>query len=141
MRDSRQGLLRTPVLGPMNRRVGLAVTLLALAVQSAAAADGPRERGRRLYVAVGCVHCHGTAGQGSSAGNALVPSSLPAAALASFIRSKNTTMPAYRADVLNDAAVADIAVFLASLPVPRDADVIPALRSLRKDAPPRRSTP
>jgi mono/diheme cytochrome c family protein len=88
-------------------------------------------RGRQLYLSVGCVHCHGTQGQGSTAGTRLAPEPLPAAAIAQFIRATNTTMPAYSAKVLGDADVADIAAFLASIPPARPVTGIPALRDLR----------
>jgi mono/diheme cytochrome c family protein len=87
-------------------------------------------RGRQLYLSVGCVHCHGTQGQGSTAGARLAPEPLPAAAIAQFIRATNTTMPAYSEKVLGDADVADIAAFLASLPAPKPVERIPALRDL-----------
>ena len=64
-------------------------------------------RGWQLYTSVGCVHCHGSQGQGSTAGARLAPEPLPAAAIAQFIRATNTTMPAYSAQVLSDADVAD----------------------------------
>lgn len=101
--------------------------------ERAAAGQSPAPsaaRGRQLYLSVGCVHCHGTQGQGSTAGARLAPEPLPAAALAQFIRATNTTMPAYSEKVLGDADVADIAAFLASLPPPKPVERIPALRDL-----------
>jgi mono/diheme cytochrome c family protein len=96
-------------------------------------------RGRQLFMSVGCVHCHGSQGQGSFAGARLAPEPLPAAALAQFIRATNTTMPAYSEKVLGDADVADIAAFLASLPAPKPVERIPALRDLQGPSPvPRR---
>ncbi len=88
-------------------------------------------RGRQLYLSIGCVHCHGTQGQGSTAGTRFAPEPLPAAAIAQFIRATNTTMPAYSAKVLGDADVADIAAFLATIPPARPVTGIPALRDLR----------
>jgi mono/diheme cytochrome c family protein len=79
---------------------------------------------------VGCVHCHGSMGQGSTAGTRLAPESLPAEAIAPFIRNTGTTMPAYSARVLSDADVADIAAFLATIPAARPVERIPALRDL-----------
>lgn len=110
----------------------LAVLLLAGACAAGAAADrkSSATRGKQLYTTVGCVHCHGSAGQGSAAGSRLAPDPMPAEAIAQFIRATNTTMPAYSAKVLSDADVADIAAFLATIPPARPADEIPALRSL-----------
>jgi mono/diheme cytochrome c family protein len=80
---------------------------------------------------VGCVHCHGSAGQGSNSGTRLAPEPLPAEAIAAFIRATNTQMPAYSAQVLGDADVADIAAFLRTVPAAKPADAIPALRALK----------
>jgi mono/diheme cytochrome c family protein len=88
-------------------------------------------RGGQLYTSVGCVHCHGSQGQGSTAGARLAPEPLPAAAIAQFIRATNTTMPAYSAQVLSDADVADIAAFLATVPAAKPVARIPALRDLQ----------
>lgn len=97
----------------------------------AIAAAGPSAaRGRQLYLSVGCVHCHGSQGQGSNAGARLAPESLPAEAIAQFIRATNTTMPAYSARVLGDADVADIAAFLATIPPAKPVAGLPALRDL-----------
>lgn len=87
-------------------------------------------RGRQLYMTVGCVHCHGSMGQGSTAGTRLAPQSLPAEVIAQFIRNTGTTMPAYSARVLSDADVADIAAFLATIPPARPVERLPALRDL-----------
>lgn len=126
--------------------VALAVAAALLGTLDVAAADrAPRSeraaagqspapsaaRGRQLFLSVGCVHCHGTQGQGSTAGARLAPEPLPAAALAQFIRATNTTMPAYSEKVLGDADVAYIAAFLASLPAPKPVERIPALRDLK----------
>jgi mono/diheme cytochrome c family protein len=111
----------------------LIIVALALTTQSSASAAEPSvERGRTLYMSVGCVHCHGTMGQGSNAGLKLAPDPLPAEAIAQFIRATNTQMPAYSADVLSDDAVADIAAFLATIPVSKSADQIPALKALMR---------
>ncbi len=89
------------------------------------------ERGRRLYMTVGCVHCHGSEGQGSNAGPRLVSRSLTSESVAAFIRTRGTQMPAYSATVLDDSAVAAITAFLQSVPPARAADEIPELRSLK----------
>ena len=107
--------------------------LLATSVPAITVAAEPApsaERGKSLYMTAGCKHCHGTVGQGSAAGRQLAPKPLPAAAIAQFIRANGTNMPAYSAALLDDAAVADIAAYLASIPPSPLADSIPALRSL-----------
>jgi mono/diheme cytochrome c family protein len=104
----------------------------AAAAPAAAAAAAPSAvRGGQLYTSVGCVHCHGSQGQGSTAGARLAPEPLPATAIAQFIRATNTTMPAYSAQVLSDADVADIAAFLATVPAAKPVARIPALRDLQ----------
>jgi mono/diheme cytochrome c family protein len=125
------GLVITIVAG-----AGLAGSPPVAAAERVAASPAPSAaRGRQLYLAVGCVHCHGSQGQGSTAGTRLAPEPLPAAAIAQFIRATNTTMPAYSARVLGDAAVADIAAFLATIPAAKPVASIPALRDLRAPGP------
>ena len=117
----------------------LAAHLLLLAATSTASAIAAEpapsaERGKTLYLTAGCKHCHGTVGQGSAAGRRLAPRPLPAAAITQFIRANGTNMPAYSETLLNDAAVADIAAYLSSIPASAPADSIPALRNLTKQA-------
>jgi len=122
----------------MNRNTTtLAPLLLLLAASLAASASAAEpapsvERGKTLYLTAGCKHCHGTVGQGSAAGRRLAPKPLPAAAITQFLRANGTNMPAYSEALLNDAAVADIAAYLGSIPPAVPADSIPALRNLTK---------
>lgn len=113
--------------------IGLCTYGLATAADAAepAARAPSAARGQQLYMTVGCVHCHGSAGQGSNSGARLAPDPLPAEAIAAFIRTTTTQMPAYSAKVLSDADVADIAAFLRTIPAARPADAIPALRALK----------
>lgn len=116
------------------------LALLAASATSPAVAAEPvpsAVRGRQLYFAVGCVHCHGSEGQGSTAGARIAPDPLPPAALAAFVRATSTGMPAYGAEVLSDADVADIAAYLRSVPPVKPADAIPALRALKPPRPAR----
>lgn len=113
----------------------LLLLLLAASVATSAGAAEPApsvERGKRLYLTAGCKHCHGTVGQGSAAGKRLAPKPLPAAAITQFIRANGTNMPAYSETLLNDAAVADIAAYLGSIPPSAPADNISVLRNLAK---------
>ncbi|MSO99252.1 MAG: cytochrome c [Rhodospirillaceae bacterium] len=115
----------------MTKTIILAVIVTGLgAVQSNAAEPSP-SRGRDLFMKVGCYMCHGTQGQGSSAGLKLAPEPLPAEAIAQFIRATNTAMPAYSEMVLPDSDVADIAAFLETIPAARSPDSIPALKDLK----------
>ena len=75
------------------------------------------ERGKRLFKTFGCSECHGTVGQGG-AGARLAPNTLPAEAIAAYIRNPAGEMPPYNARVVTDADVADIQIYLARVPPP-----------------------
>lgn len=119
----------------MTRIVPLALAFSVFAV-AAPAQEPSAKRGREIYMKTGCYTCHGTVGQGTSAGLKLAPDPLPAEAIANFIRNTDTTapsyaaMPTYSAEVLSDAEVADIAAYLATVPPSKDPDTIPALKGL-----------
>jgi mono/diheme cytochrome c family protein len=123
--------MRYLVTNLMAMLVGGAGLLGAAPLLAAERAAPSAVRGWQLYTSVGCVHCHGSQGQGSTAGARLAPEPLPAAAIAQFIRATNTTMPAYSAQVLSDADVADIAAFLATVPAAKPVARIHALRDLQ----------
>ena len=110
-----------------------AVAILAFSAGVATAAEkGPSAaRGRTLFLTSGCKHCHGTQGQGSNSGAKLAPDSLPAEAMANYIRAPSARMPAYSATVLSDADVADIAAYLATMPKAKSPDAIPILKTLK----------
>jgi mono/diheme cytochrome c family protein len=127
--------MRYLVTNLMAMLVGGAGLLGAAPLLAAERAAPSAVRGWQLYTSVGCVHCHGSQGQGSTAGARLAPEPLPAAAIAQFIRATNTTMPAYSAQVLSDADVADIAAFLATVPAAKPVARIPALRDLQAPGP------
>jgi mono/diheme cytochrome c family protein len=112
-------------------RPGLVVAVIMLGTAAAQESAPSAERGKSLYMAAGCMHCHGSVGQGGAAGRRLAPKPLPAAAIAQFIRSNGTTMPAYSETLLNDAAVADIAAYLVGISATQQADDIAALRNLK----------
>ncbi len=120
---------------PLRIISALVLGFVGIAPQAGAAEPASRApsaaRGKQLYVTVGCVHCHGSAGQGSNAGTRLAPDPLPAAGIAAFIRATNTTMPPYSAEVLSDADVADIAAYLRTIPPAKSPDDIPALRAVK----------
>lgn len=122
----------------MNRNATTLAPLLLLLATSLTASAGAAEpapsaeRGKTLYLTAGCKHCHGTVGQGSAAGRRLAPRPLPAAAITQFIRANGTNMPAYGETLLNDAAVADIAAYLSSIPPSVPAESIAVLRNLTK---------
>lgn len=112
----------------------LSLMLLPLLVPVANAADQSAsvERGRRLYMSIGCYQCHGTVGQGGTAGPRLAPGPMPLEALRVFLRNTARAMPAYPETILTDAGIADLHAYLASIPpAPRVGD-LPALKDLRR---------
>ncbi len=71
--------------------------------------------GRKAYLRVGCAQCHGTVGQGGSAGPALAGTPLPYAGFAALLRNPRAEMPPYTAKVLSDGDLAAIYAFVKSL--------------------------
>ncbi|HZR56750.1 MAG TPA: c-type cytochrome [Terriglobales bacterium] len=91
-------------------------------------ASGNTENGRKIYMKDGCYECHGRAGQGSRlSGPKIGPQPIPFPAFVIYIRAPQGQMPPYTSKVLSDAELADIYVFLKSLPQPPDPKSIPAL--------------
>jgi ubiquinol-cytochrome c reductase cytochrome c subunit len=88
--------------------------------------------GQDVYLRVGCFTCHGTVGHGGAAPR-LAPNTLPLPAFETWVRNGTpgwsimSGMPAYPVAVLDDADLADVRAFLASLPAPPPADEIPLL--------------
>ncbi|MCU0757798.1 MAG: cytochrome c [Steroidobacteraceae bacterium] len=113
----------------------------AIAAGAASATDAPAapsagpaaavENGRRLYMKVGCYQCHGTVGQGGTAGPRLAPQPMPLEALRAFLRNSVRAMPAYPESILDDAGVADLHAYLASIPPSPRVDELPLLRRLQ----------
>ena len=108
-------------------RVALAVMAsVLLGAQIAFAASA--ENGKRVYMRVGCWQCHGTVGQGGTAGPKIAPDPLPYETLAAFVRTTNRAMPPYREAVLPNDELADIYAYLQSIPKPPPADSLPLLK-------------
>lgn len=95
-----------------------------------AAQDADAKRGQDTYMRVGCYQCHGTDGQGNDAGPMLTPDTLPAEAIANFIRFSPGRMPVYPEEILSDTEISDIVAFLESVPPPPSADTLDILRGL-----------
>ena len=83
--------------------------------------------GKKLFSKYGCYECHGTQGQGTTAGARLAPKPVPLAALIAYVRRPGGQMPPYTNKVVSDAELADIRAYLASLPDPPPAKSIPLL--------------
>lgn len=84
-------------------------------------------KGKILFSQYGCYQCHGTQGQGTSAGARLAPKPIPLAALIAYVRHPTGQMPPYTAKVVSDAELADIRAYLAAIPEPPSVKDIPLL--------------
>jgi len=103
-----------------------AVLLLSISTTAAYAADA--EAGRAAFVKNGCWSCHGYEGHGGASGPKLAPNPPALAGFRIFVRTNQTSMPAYSAKVLPDSAIEDIHAFLSSIKAP-DAKSIPLLNN------------
>ena len=89
--------------------------------------QGNAENGRRLFTASYCYACHGTVGQGTTAGARLAPRPIAFAAFERYLRQPRGQMPPYTSKVLSDRDLADIYAFLRSIPASTPATGIPLL--------------
>jgi mono/diheme cytochrome c family protein len=85
------------------------------------------QAGHALFLKDGCRECHGTVGQGGSAGPRIAPNPLPAAAIEAYIRSPAGRMPPYGKKVLSHGDIVKIHAYLASIKPPPSVADIPAL--------------
>ena len=104
-----------------------AVALLAGSSLLLLAQNGDAAKGKTLFSKYGCYECHGTLGQGTTAGARLAPKPPALAALTAYVRSPKGQMPPYTSKVVSDAELRDIRAYLASLPEPPPAKNIPLL--------------
>lgn len=105
----------------------LAIGHLGSMVAAAQEVTPSSERGRQIFMRVGCYQCHGTDAQGIHAGRAWATE-----AMTRFIRIvPGGRMPAYPREVLSDNEIADIVAFLKTVPPPQSADSIDVLRNLK----------
>jgi mono/diheme cytochrome c family protein len=110
------------------RRVTGCATLVALLFEFGTAHAVSPEHGKAVFMQAGCWQCHGTVGQGGTAGPRIAPDPLPYDTLAAFVRTTSRAMPPYREKILSDADLADIYAYLQSIPKPADAATIPLLQ-------------
>ncbi len=108
----------------------LIITLMLIAASSVAYAASSIENGKALYMKVGCYQCHGTVGQGGTAGLKLAPGPLPLEQFTQFVHNTADAMPPYREQVLSDADLKDIHAYLASIPAPKPLKDYPLLNGL-----------
>ena len=110
---------------------------LAIALQSSPAPAGNTQNGRELYLKYSCYSCHLYDGQGSSNGPRLVPLPMTLARFTTFMRNPGR-MPPYTEKVLTDAQLADLFVYIKSLPQSPPPKDIPLLMRIINDAKPPR---
>ena len=109
--------------------------LLLFPLAAAWGADAPKGdpvKGRQLYTTIGCSYCHGTAGQGGggrTGGLRLSNMGISYPAFLTQLREPANEMPPYVETALPEKDAADIYAFLATLPKPPDARLIPALNN------------
>jgi mono/diheme cytochrome c family protein len=120
-------------------RIGLGLFLALWIVTASASAQGtpspPRpparsgnaDAGKTLYMRMTCYYCHGTAGQGGSAGVRIAMIQRSPDAFIRYIRRPTGQMPAYTDRLLTDDQLTDVYAFLRSLPPARPAKDIPLL--------------
>ena len=104
----------------MNLRVLRVVVVSAvfLAVWQRDVRGADVERGKQIFMRVGCYQCHGREAQGASTGPRLGPNPLPLAAFTRAVRTPRNEMPPYSLKLLSDAELADVHAFVAARPRP-----------------------
>jgi len=125
----------------MRIHLSLGATLAAAAIALAAfgaparaqdAPAGDAANGKRVYLAAGCMYCHGRAGQGGAMNYPAPPlakTEVPFDGFKGVLRQSLRDMPAYIEAVLPDKDVADIYAFLQTLPGRRPAKDIAILNN------------
>lgn len=108
-------------------RVTLLSAFLSLACSNLLQGQDPAANGKKLFTKYGCYECHGTQGQGTTAGARLAPKPIALAALIAYVRQPKGQMPPYTSKVVSDADLADIRAYLASIADPPPAKNIPLL--------------
>jgi cytochrome c len=101
-----------------------------MAARTQDAPPGDAVNGNRVYLAVGCMYCHGRAGQGGAMNYPAPPlakTQMPFDGFKMVLRESMRDMPAYTEPVLADKDLVDIYAFLQTLPGRRPAKDIAIL--------------
>jgi mono/diheme cytochrome c family protein len=95
----------------------LLIGVLAMAAVQAqpAVPDGDARNGQKLFVASYCSACHGTMGQGGTAGARIAPRPIAFGAFEKYVRQPTGQMAPYTRKVLSDRDLADIYAYLRSV--------------------------
>jgi mono/diheme cytochrome c family protein len=122
----------------MKGTIKLAALLMIVSGLCLAQTPGPAstpagnvENGKRLFTKLDCYWCHGTAGQGSSAGARIGGTALNLQGVMRYVRAPAGSMPAFTEKVLTDQELTDIYAYLKSVQAPKTANV-PLLDQLRE---------
>jgi hydroxylamine dehydrogenase len=94
----------------------LIVVLVVLGSMTSAAAQ-PADRGAELYIAKGCLGCHGASGRGG-VGPALAHTALTADEFTAQLRKPRGIMPSFHARIVSDAEAQTILAYLKSVAAP-----------------------
>ena len=91
--------------------------------------SGNAQNGRKIFMNDGCYECHGRQGQGAAQTGAarIGPPQLSFEGFQNYVRSPKNQMPPYTAKALPDQDLADIYVYLKSIPMPPKGKDIPLL--------------
>jgi mono/diheme cytochrome c family protein len=109
--------------------LGIAMALISTAAMAQGAPQGDAKAGLASFNKYGCYTCHGIVGQGTLRdGPRLKAQELGYPALLAQLRTPRYEMPAYTEVQISDREVADIFVYLSSLPKPPDPKTIGALQ-------------
>lgn len=99
-----------------------------IAEPAASAPVGDARRGKDAFMKYGCYECHGTGGQGNyGTGVRIAPKPPPWSAVNSYVRRPRGGMPSYSEKILADGVLADIYVYLSSIPAGKLGSDIPLL--------------
>ena len=109
----------------------LLVLLLMAIAAPAQTVEGNADKGKVLFVKIGCFQCHGYAGQGGVAGARLAGLSYKAQDLIRYVRRPPGEMPAYPAKTVSDQELTDIHAYIRTLPAPKPVSAVPLLDRLK----------
>ena len=104
--------------------------LLTMFVLAQTQPAGNVENGKKLFTKHDCYWCHGTAGQGGSAGARIGGTALSLQGVMRYVRQPAGAMPAFTDKVLTDQELTDIYAYLKSVQAPKTT-AVPLLDQLK----------
>jgi mono/diheme cytochrome c family protein len=113
----------------MNFTLIIFLAMTFLSASASAQLKGNVDNGKRLFMFNGCYQCHGTVGQGGSAGARLAQTKLTQPGFIAFVRNPPpSNMPPYRAKIMSDQELADVYALIQTFPAPVNPATIPLLK-------------